>query len=45
MLIIEPIKAFDDNYIWLMTKNNKSVVVDPGDATEIIKLIVLLSIN
>ena len=39
MLIIEPIKAFDDNYIWLMTKNNKSVVVDPGDATEIIKLI------
>ena len=39
MLIIEPIKAFDDNYIWLMTKNNKSVVVDPGDASEIVKLI------
>ena len=45
MLIIEPIKAFDDNYIWLMTKNNKSVVVDPGDATEIIKLIDNKTIN
>ena len=45
MLIIEPIKAFDDNYIWLMTKNNKSVVVDPGDASEIIKLIDNQAIN
>ena len=45
MLIIEPIKAFDDNYIWLMTKNNKSVVVDPGDANEIVKLIDNQTIN
>ena len=45
MLIIEPIKAFDDNYIWLMTKNNKSVVVDPGDASEIVKLIDNQAIN
>ena len=31
MINIEPIKAFDDNYIWLMTTNEGSIVVDPGE--------------
>ena len=33
---IEPIKAFSDNYIWLLHDNNKAWVVDPGDAQPVI---------
>ena len=35
---IDPIPAFDDNYIWCLssTENNSAVVVDPGDATPVI---------
>tara|TARA_B110000444_G_scaffold100012_1_gene94690 strand:+ start:80 stop:853 length:774 start_codon:yes stop_codon:yes gene_type:complete len=32
MIKIEPIKAFNDNYIWLVTTNEGLLVVDPGDA-------------
>lgn len=34
MLEIKPIKAFNDNYIWLITQadSNQAWVVDPGDA-------------
>jgi len=34
MLTIEPIKAFDDNYIWCIYDLNsrQAIVVDPGDA-------------
>ncbi len=34
MLIIEPIPAFNDNYIWLVTRpgDQRAFVVDPGDA-------------
>ncbi|MBL8438344.1 MAG: hydroxyacylglutathione hydrolase [Zoogloeaceae bacterium] len=31
-LAIEPIKAFDDNYIWMLRRGEDAVVVDPGDA-------------
>ena len=30
MINIEPIKAFNDNYIWLVTTNEGSIVIDPG---------------
>jgi len=39
MLSIKPIKAFSDNYIWLVSTNEGSIVVDPGEANQILKLI------
>ena len=38
MLSIKPIKAFSDNYIWLISTNEGSIVVDPGEADQILKL-------
>lgn len=39
MLTIEPIKAFNDNYIWLLYDpgTREAVVVDPGDATPVLR--------
>ena len=39
MISVEPLKAFDDNYIWLVTTNEGSIVIDPGESTKIIELI------
>jgi len=39
MINIEPIKAFDDNYIWLMTTNEGSIVIDPGESINLLKAI------
>ncbi|MBL88111.1 MAG: hydroxyacylglutathione hydrolase [Gammaproteobacteria bacterium] len=39
MLSIQPIKAFSDNYIWLITTNEGSLVVDPGDASAVIEYV------
>ena len=39
MLSVEPIKAFQDNYIWLVTTNEGSIVIDPGESEKIITLI------
>jgi len=38
-LTVEPIPAFDDNYIWLITHdgNNAAFVVDPGDAEPVLR--------
>lgn len=38
MLNIQPITAFDDNYIWLLVdeKTSRAFVVDPGDAQPVI---------
>ena len=38
MLSIKPIKAFSDNYIWLVSTNEGSIVVDPGEASQILSL-------
>ena len=35
-MIINYIKAFNDNYIWTMEKDDKVLVVDPGDAAPVI---------
>ena len=39
MLSIKPIKALSDNYIWLVTTNEGSIVVDPGESKHIVDLI------
>ncbi|QHJ09953.1 Hydroxyacylglutathione hydrolase [Paraglaciecola mesophila] len=36
-LKIRPIKAFEDNYIWCLTNGETCVVVDPGDASPVLK--------
>ena len=35
MININYIKAFQDNYFWIITNNNNACVVDPGDATAV----------
>lgn len=37
MLSISPISAFNDNYIWCVACDGEAIVVDPGDATPVIK--------
>ncbi|MCK7576128.1 MAG: hydroxyacylglutathione hydrolase [Chromatiales bacterium] len=38
MLDVQPIPAFEDNYIWLLTEGNgNAVVVDPGDAEPVLE--------
>jgi hydroxyacylglutathione hydrolase len=41
MYIITPIPAFNDNYIWLITRTDQpyGVIVDPGDATPVIAVL------
>jgi len=39
MINIEPIKAFNDNYIWLVTTNEGSIVIDPGESANLINFI------
>ena len=34
---ILPIKAFKDNYIWIIIRNNFGVIVDPGESSQVIK--------
>lgn len=47
MLSIIPIKALNDNYIWLIneTENNFAYVVDPGDADAVISTVTQLGLN
>lgn len=39
MLQVTPVRAFTDNYIWIIhnTKNNACLIVDPGDSVPVIK--------
>ena len=34
--VITPIKAFADNYIWMVSNGRQALVVDPGDATPVL---------
>ena len=36
MLTISPIRAFSDNYIWLIVRNNQAFVVDPGEPAPVL---------
>lgn len=42
---IIPIPAFQDNYIWLIHNGHKAIVVDPGDATPVLKTLNLLKLE
>ncbi|MEK6805500.1 MAG: hydroxyacylglutathione hydrolase [Pseudomonadota bacterium] len=37
MIAVEPISAFTDNYIWMLTDGQRAAVVDPGDAKPVLK--------
>lgn len=37
---ITPVKAFNDNYIWMIQEGNHAVCIDPGDATPVLKFLV-----
>ena len=39
MINIEPIEAFSDNYIWLLTTNEGSIVIDPGESENLLKIL------
>lgn len=39
LLQVQAISAFDDNYIWLLSKGHCAVVVDPGDAQPVIDVL------
>jgi hydroxyacylglutathione hydrolase len=39
MIKIESIEAFTDNYIWLVTTNEGSIVIDPGESSKIINCV------
>ena len=45
MLHIQPIPAFDDNYIWLLHNGHDAVVVDPGDAAPVLQVIEKLKLR
>ena len=45
MINIEPIKAFSDNYIWLVTTNEGSIVIDPGESKNTLDLLRNKQIN
>ncbi|MEE9331227.1 MAG: hydroxyacylglutathione hydrolase [Methylophilaceae bacterium] len=44
-LHIEPIPAFEDNYIWLLHNNRDAVVIDPGDAAPVLEILKSKSLN
>ena len=39
MFEVIPIPAFQDNYIWLLHRNHRAVVVDPGDAGPVLQVL------
>ena len=39
MINIEPIEAFSDNYIWLLTTNEGSIVIDPGESQNLLRIL------
>jgi hydroxyacylglutathione hydrolase len=34
-IVISPIPAFQDNYIWMLARDGEAIVVDPGDANPV----------
>uniref|UniRef100_UPI0035A0CC4D hydroxyacylglutathione hydrolase family protein n=1 Tax=Jeotgalibaca porci TaxID=1868793 RepID=UPI0035A0CC4D len=36
MMEINPVKAFSDNYIWVMEEGAEAVIVDPGEAGDVL---------
>lgn len=36
MITVTPVPAFTDNYLWLLARDGKAVIVDPGDAAVVL---------
>jgi hydroxyacylglutathione hydrolase len=34
-IVIRPVPAFQDNYIWMLVRDGEAIVVDPGDAAPV----------
>ncbi|CAM8421174.1 GloB Zn-dependent hydrolases, including glyoxylases [Candidatus Methylopumilus universalis] len=45
LINIDPIEAFQDNYIWLIHNDQNSVIVDPGDAGPVISALERKNLN
>ena len=45
LIHIDPIKAFQDNYIWLIHNDQNSIIVDPGDAGPVINALERKNLN
>ncbi len=45
MLHFIPIPAFTDNYIWLLHNDRHAVIVDPGDAAPVLKILKTLNLQ
>jgi hydroxyacylglutathione hydrolase len=45
LIHIDPIEAFQDNYIWLIHNDQNSVIVDPGDAGLVISALERKNLN
>lgn len=45
LLQIEPIPAFEDNYIWLLHNTRDAVVIDPGDAIPVLATLKAKNLN
>ena len=45
LIHIDPIEAFQDNYIWLIHNDQNSVIVDPGDAGPVISALERKNLN
>lgn len=39
MITVTPVRAFTDNYIWVLSKAGEAVAVDPGDATPLLQFL------
>ena len=45
MLTLIPIPAFADNYLWLLHDGERALVVDPGDATPVLRTLAKLNLR
>ncbi len=45
LIHIDPIEAFQDNYIWLIHNDQNSIIVDPGDAEPVINALERKNLN
>ena len=45
MIVVRPISAFEDNYIWLIHNGKQAIVVDPGDAVPVLDMLIELDLT
>ena len=45
LIHIDPVEAFQDNYIWLIHNDQNSIIVDPGDAKPVVSALERKKLN